>query len=181
MKKRFNLFLTAALFLVILIFAFRSEIFRIFPSGELVFLSKRELKNEALKAIKNGDEPVSAIVLYNYSIIGRGYNTIISDTNAAGHAIINAINNAIKTIGWEKFNSLDKSSFIIMSTVEPCGLCKAFIKEYGFKKVEFIEKRPVDYWLNNDMVELSYEFGKRKIQSNDLIDSLNLIKSQFTK
>lgn len=181
MKKQFNLLLITALFLIIAIYTFRAEIFRIFPSSEMPYLSKRELKNEAVKAIKKGDEPISAIVLYNYSIIGRGYNTIISDTNAAGHAIINAVNEAIKTMGWEQFNNSDKSSFIIMSTVEPCGLCKAFIKEYGFKKVEFIEKKPVDYWLNNDLGELSYEFGKRKINSNDLIDSLYLIKSQSSQ
>lgn len=178
MKKNILTIIFVLFIVVILIYAFRSELFRIFPSTELLFLSKRELKAEAIKSIKKGDEPVSAIVLYEYSIIGRGYNTIISDTNAAGHAIINAVNDAVKNLGWEKFNSLDKNSIIIMSTIEPCEFCKAFIKEYGIGRVEFLEKRPIDYWLNSYWRELNYELGKRKLTPTDLLDSLNLIKTK---
>lgn len=181
MKKNILAIIFVFFVVVVLFYTFRSELFRIYPSTELLFLSKREIKAEAIKSIKKGDEPVSAIVLHQYSIIGRGYNTIISDTNAAGHAIINAVNDAVKNMGWEKFNSLDKNSIIIMTTVEPCEFCKAFMKEYGFGRVEFLEKRPIDYWLNSYWQDLSYEFGKRKLTPTDLIDSLNLIKTEASE
>ena len=59
--------------------------------------------------MKKGDDPISAIVLYNYSVIGRGYNTIESDTNVVGHAVINAINDAVKSMGWAQFRELDRT------------------------------------------------------------------------
>ncbi len=178
MNKSIYLLLVLGIVFVIAIYLVSSEVFRIFPSTDLVNLSKRELKISGIDAIKKGDEPISAILLYNYSVIGRGHNTILSDTNAVGHAIVNAINNAVKSIGWEQFNSLDKNSLILMTTTEPCQLCKAVIQEYGIPKVEFMNKLPLDYWLKTYWNDFRFEFGKRKISPSDLQDSLYLLKSE---
>lgn len=127
--------------------------------------------------MKKGDEPISAIVLYNYTVIGRGYNTIQSDTNIVGHAIINAINDAVKSMGWSQFNGLDKKALIVMTTTEPCELCKAVIKEYEIPRVEFMNKQPLDYWLKSYWEDITYELGKRKLDPSDLQDSLYQLKS----
>ena len=70
--------------------------------------------------------------------------------------------------------SIEESNFDILPEI----YIKAFIKEYGFRRVEFLEKRPLDYWLETYWKELSYELGKRKLSPTDLLDSLNLIKTQ---
>lgn len=177
MKKSVYLIIIAGLVLIILLSLFRAELFRIFPNSELVDLSKRELRNTALQAIKEGDEPVSAVVLYNYSLVGRGRNTLISDTNAVGHAVINAVNDAVKKMGWAQFNSLDKNSLIVMSTIEPCQFCKSFLQEYGISKVEFMNKRPLKYWLTSYWDDFNSEFSKRQLEPSELQDSLLQLKS----
>lgn len=177
MKKSTCLIIIAAIFLIAIIYLFRTEFYHIFPSTELVDLSKRELRNTALQAIKAGDDPVSAVVLYNYSLIGRGRNTILSDTNCVGHAVVNALNDAVKKMGWEQFNSLDKSSIIVMSTTEPCQLCKALLHEYGIYRVEFMNTQPLVYWLNSYWEDFTYELRKRQLEPSDLQDSLLQLKS----
>jgi tRNA(Arg) A34 adenosine deaminase TadA len=179
MKKSIYLTLLGGIVLVIILYLLRSEFFRIFPSTDLVNLSKRELRNAGIEALKKGDDPVSAIVLYNYTLIGRGYNTIHSDTNIVGHAVINALGNAIKSMGWDQFNGLDKKSIIIMTTTEPCQLCRAVLQEYGILKVEFIKKRPVDYWLDSYWNDIASEFNKRQLNPYDLQDSLYQLKSNY--
>lgn len=163
--------------LIIIVYLLRSEFFRISADSELVSLSKRELRNSAIRAIEKGDEPVSAVVLYNYSLIGRGYNTILSDTNVVGHAVINALNDAVKNRGWELFNALDKKSIIVMSTTEPCQFCKAVLQEYGISRVEFMNEQTLKYWLSSYWSDLVFEFKKRQLEPSDLQDSLNQIKS----
>lgn len=177
MKKSYYLTLLLIIVVFIIFYLFRSEFFRIFPSTDLVSLSKRELRNTGIEAIKSGDDPVSAIVLYNYTVIGRGHNTIQSDTNVVGHALANALNQAVKSMGWYQFNNLDKSSLIVMSTTEPCQVCKAILQEYGITRVEFMTKRPLDYWLNTYWNDITFEFKKRQLIPNDLQDSLNMLKA----
>lgn len=167
----------AGILFLIIIYMLRTEFFRIFPSTDLIALSKRELRISGIEAIKKGDEPISAIILYNYSVIGRGHNTLLSDTNAVGHAEINALNNAIKNLGWNQFNSLDKNSLIIMTTTEPCQFCQAVLQEYGISKVEFMKKRSLDYWLKAYWESIAFELKKRKLEPSELQDSLDLLKS----
>lgn len=177
MKKSIYIVLLLAFIFFAIVYLLRSEFFRIFPDTELVSLSKRELRNAAIQAIGKGDEPVSAVVLYNYSLIGRGYNTLLSDTNAVGHAVINALNDAVKSNGWEQFNALDKNSIIVMSTTEPCQLCKAALQEYGILRVEFMNKRQTSYWLNCYWDDFMFELKKRQLEPSDLQDSLIQIKA----
>lgn len=177
MTKLIYLSLLVGIMIIVVIYLVRTELFRVFSDTELVDLSKRELRNSAIKAIERGDEPVSAIVLYNYSLIGKGYNTILSDTNAVGHAVINAINDAIKNKGWNEFNALDKNSIIVMSTTEPCQICKAVLYEYGISKIEFMNAQPITYWLTSYWDDFVFSFRKRQLEPSDLQDSLIQIKA----
>jgi tRNA(Arg) A34 adenosine deaminase TadA len=179
MNKSIYLSLFLGIVLIIIIFLLRSEFYRIFPSTDLVNLSKRELRNTGIEALKKGDDPVSAIVLYNYTVIGRGHNTIQSDTNIVGHAVINALNDAVKSMGWDQFNGLDKSSLIVMTTTEPNQACMAVLQEYGIPRVEFMKKRPLDYWLKIHWDDIAFQFGKRQLTPNDLQDSLYQLKSNY--
>jgi tRNA(Arg) A34 adenosine deaminase TadA len=167
------------LLLVILLLAayfLRSQFFSIAPEIDLLDLSNRELRINAIEALKEGDEPISALLLYDYSIIGRGHNTVQSDTNVVGHAIINAINDAVKKFGLDQFRVMNKNSLRIMTTSEPCQVCKAVMIEYGITKVEFMQKLPLNYWLNVYWEDFSFDFGKRRLYPNSLQDSLYELK-----
>ena len=179
MNKSVYLILLLAIIFMLVIFLLRSEFFRITPRVDLITLSKRELRISGIEAMKKGDEPISAIVLYNYTVIGRGYNTIQSDTNAVGHAVINAINDVVKNIGWDQFNRMDKNSLLIMTTTEPCQLCKAVLLEYDIPKAEFMNRLPLDYWLKSYWDDFAFDFKKRQISPRDLQDSLYQLKSSY--
>jgi tRNA(Arg) A34 adenosine deaminase TadA len=176
MKRSFYIVLLIIFALLLILFLIRSEYYQVFSNTELVELSKRELRNTAIQAIGKGDDPVSAIVLYNYSLIGRGHNTLFADTNAAGHSVINALNDAIKSKGWEQFNSLDKNLIIVMSTTEPCQMCKAALLEYGIKRIEFMNKKSINYWFNSYIDNFILELKKRQLEPHNLQDSLLQIK-----
>lgn len=179
MNKSVYLTLLLVIIFILGIYLLRSEFFRIAPSVDLVNLSKRELRISGIEALKKGDEPISAIVLYNFTVTGRGYNTIQSDTNAVGHAVINAINDVVKNMGWNQFNSIDKSSLLVMTTTEPCQLCKAVLLEYDIPKAEFMNRLPLDYWLKSYWDDFAFDFKKRQISPSDLQDSLYQLKSSY--
>ena len=89
-------------------------------------MSHREFMNIALelakKAYDMGEVPVGAVVVKNGCVIGRGYNTRENEQNALGHAEINAINDACKTLGsWR----LDGCTLYV--TLEPCPMCAGAI------------------------------------------------------
>lgn len=73
---------------------------------------------EANKALEHNDVPIGAVVVLNGKIIGRGYNTRERDHDPTGHAEINAMRDAGKTLGtWR----LDEA--ILYVTHEPCPMC----------------------------------------------------------
>jgi tRNA(adenine34) deaminase len=116
--------------------------------------------------------PISAILIYNFEILGRGYNTVLRDQNAGGHAIINSINDAIKEVGLTTFMNLSRDSIKIITTYEPCEMCKGAILEYKIKSVEFLKSKSLSYWLDEYYRELGYELSKRKLDGEELQDSL---------
>ncbi|MBK8340910.1 MAG: nucleoside deaminase [Flavobacteriales bacterium] len=85
------------------------------------------LANLGKEAISSGDVPVAALLLYNDDVIGRGYNTVRRDGNAGGHAEVNAISDAFRSLGWERFERLDRDRMVLLTTFEPCAMCKGLI------------------------------------------------------
>ncbi|HXD93649.1 MAG TPA: deaminase, partial [Bacteroidia bacterium] len=63
------------------------------------------------------------------------------DTNIGGHAEINAISNTIKNIGTQNFNQLNRDSLILITTFEPCLMCRGAIIENRIKHIEFIKEK----------------------------------------
>lgn len=77
-----------------------------------------EAIEEAEKALKEGEVPVGAVVVYNGEIIGRGYNLKESKKDPTLHAEIIAIRNAAQKLGdWRLYNC---SLYV---TLEPCVMC----------------------------------------------------------
>ena len=86
------------------------------------FLPENRFMEEALRLAKEafdaGEVPVGAVVVKNGTVIGRGRNRREEDNNVLGHAEIEAMNAAAKTLGtWR----LDGCTLYV--TLEPCPMC----------------------------------------------------------
>lgn len=73
---------------------------------------------EAHKAQRYGEVPVGAIVIKQGRIIGRGYNTPITQHDPSGHAEINALRDAAAYTG--NYRLVGAELFV---TIEPCMMC----------------------------------------------------------
>ena len=92
---------------------------------------------EALKAYKNGEIPVGALIIKNNKIIAKSHNNRQKKHNLLGHAEINCILKAEKRIkDWR----LDECEMYV--TLSPCSMCETIIKESRLKKVHFLVKQP---------------------------------------
>lgn len=79
--------------------------------------------DEAQAAMEHGDVPVGAVVVTKDGrVIGRGHNTRERDGDPLGHAEVNAIAQAAKTLGsWR----LEDCTLVV--TLEPCAMCAGAI------------------------------------------------------
>jgi tRNA(adenine34) deaminase len=73
---------------------------------------------EAEKAESAGEVPVGAVIVFNDTVIGSGFNRPISAHDATAHAEIIALRQAGQTIGNYRL-----SGATMYCTVEPCMMC----------------------------------------------------------
>jgi len=175
--KRITLAIFTIIFLALL---FQSKLYWFNKKPELKKLERIVLVGLAMEALKTKEVPVASIVIYNGKIIGRGYNTVLRDTNIGGHAEINAISDAIKNMGESGFNKLDRDSLKLVTTFEPCLMCRGAIIENRIKQVEFIKEKSISHWVKNYLKAFSYEYKKRKINENNLQDSLFMLHPSYS-
>ncbi len=91
-----------------------------------------EAIKEANKSLMHGDVPIGCVIVLNDKIIGRGYNTRNNLNSSIGHAEINAINDANKTL-----NNWVLEDCELYVTIEPCQMCSGAIIQSRIKKVYF--------------------------------------------
>src|SRR4030066_2391646 len=172
MKKILIPFLIITL-LLLFIFLFKSEIYKISTKTELTDEQKNELYNLAVLAKTNGDLPISSLLLNNNKIIGKGYNTVVRDSDICGHAEINALKDAISKTGLNAFMKLERRKLKIISTLEPCEMCKGVLLHYNIRNVHFIKEKSLSIGLSSSYYEFRYQLNKKHISSPKLLDSLN--------
>lgn len=141
----------------------------------------RKIIHLAANSLISQDVPVGCVLLYNDTIIGEGFNTVLRDSVAYGHAEINAISSAIKKIGLNAFSKLDRNKLILITTLEPCKMCEGAIIEYRIKHVQFAKNKDLKYWFKENKWELLYQYHKQKIQGDKLQDSLFNLHPKYTK
>ncbi len=140
-----------------------------------VHLDQREislLNTLGDSALVHLDVPVASIVLYDDSIIGMGFNTVLARNDAGGHAEINAISSAIAALGKRKFDLLDRKKLVLVSTFEPCLMCQGAFIEYRIHRVVFLKPKPLSLLIRRYFQQLRYELIKRRGQPASLQDSL---------
>ncbi len=112
------------------------------------------LKKLNNKAIKNGDVPISAIIVHQNKIIAKEYNRKYKNNDPFAHAEILAIKKASKVL---KTPNLSECELYV--TLLPCNMCKEVIKESKIKKVY--------YFINNNK-EINYKVNYSKlVDEND--------------
>lgn len=114
------------------------------------------------------DIPVAALLIYKGKIIGKGCNDVLKNWNPSGHAEINAIADCFKKVGYSRFKSLHKDHLFLLTTYEPCTMCKGAIQEYGIKKVVFsFAKRKIDK-ISNIKNDLKYYYYLQQMKNKRL-------------
>jgi tRNA(Arg) A34 adenosine deaminase TadA len=119
------------------------------------------------------------VVIYDDNIIGKGANTVFRDGNIAGHAEINALNDAIDALGMDTFLKLDRDRLSLISTYEPCEMCRGMFIHYRIFHVSFLKSKPWSRWIKNDRAALLYEWHKTKTGDGHLQDSLFLLHPEY--
>lgn len=86
----------------------------------------------AKEAADEGEAPIGAIIVRDGKIAGVGRNRREKDKNALGHAEIEAIDNACKTLGgWRLI------CCTMYVTLEPCPMCAGAIINARIERVVF--------------------------------------------
>ena len=109
-----------------------------------------KLMELADKAYKNGDIPISAILVKDGSIEAQAFNTREVENNILGHAEINAILQLSKKI--QNWNLNDYDLYV---TLKPCTMCQSIIKQCRINKVYYLLEKP-DSKKEYDKTEFVY-------------------------
>ncbi len=97
----------------------------------------QEALKEARRAFDLGEIPVGAVVVKEGAVIGRGHNTREGENDIAGHAEINALKDAAKTLG-----NWDLSGCSIYVTLEPCPMCTGAIMQARIRSIVYGQDDP---------------------------------------
>lgn len=178
--SRTSYFLEGILAIVVLLLVSYSQWY-ITPSPRVGGNLLDTLRILGAQALASEDVPVGAVVLYGDSILGAGYNTVLRDSAAGGHAEINAISSAFRKVGYERFQKLDRDSLMLVTTFEPCVMCRGAILEYNIKRVVFIKGKPVLHWLREDFRTFAYYWRRSQSGPPALQDSLFLKHPKFRR
>jgi len=169
-RKALALLLVPGVLVLLWMLIHKAYIFE--PPAQLAPQEVEELGLLGTQAIINLDVPVASLLVYRNAVIGRGYNTVLRDGNAGGHAEINAISDALRTLGVEGFDALDRDDLVLITTFEPCAMCTGAILEYRIERVGFVEPKSLRHHASQGLKALGYELLKVKLEPGGLQDSL---------
>lgn len=99
-------------------------------------MKENKFMKSALKcaeaALREGEVPIGAVVVYDGKVIARGHNRRTKRQIATAHAEIEAIEKACK-----KFKSWRIPECELYVTLEPCPMCMGAVLNARIKKVYF--------------------------------------------
>ena len=122
----------------------------------------------ARKAARNGDVPVSAIILKNDRIIAKGYNNRQKKSVVLGHAEVNAIIKAERKLGDFRLNDC-----ILLTTLKPCKMCQSIIEAARIKEIYYIlDQKGVESYQKANFKQLNHK-------DNVFIDKYQLLFDDF--
>jgi tRNA(Arg) A34 adenosine deaminase TadA len=134
-----------------------------------------ELRAAADSALASGDLPAAAVIVYGRKVIGRGYNTVRRDVAAGGHAEINAITDALRTVGYDHFWKLRRDSLAIVTMLEPCPMCRGAIVQYNIRVVRILNAKNPFTLMGEDVNLYRYYWDRVFTGPQGMVDSLLLL------
>jgi tRNA(adenine34) deaminase len=91
-----------------------------------------EALKEAMKAYKEQEIPVGAVIVCQGKIIGRGYNQVEKLKDVTAHAEMLAITAAANHLGGKYLNECE-----LYVTLEPCVMCVGAIRHARLKRIVY--------------------------------------------
>ena len=87
---------------------------------------------EARAAAEAGEVPIGAVAVVNGSILARGQNRVLRDSDPTAHAEIVALRAAAKALG--NYRLLDCELYV---TLEPCAMCAGAILHARLRRLVY--------------------------------------------
>ena len=113
------------------------------------------LEKMMLKAYKNNEVPVAALMVYNNKVISKGFNKRNLSNNVLDHAEIIAIKKANKRLKSWRLTDCD-----LYVTLEPCEMCKKIIEESRISNVYYMLKSKTNKTNKTNYIFLENDFSK---------------------
>jgi len=86
----------------------------------------------ARRGLDAGEVPVGAVVVYQGTIVGRGFNRNISDNDPTAHAEVVALREAGVTMGNHRLEGCE-----LFATIEPCAMCAGALVHARIRRLVF--------------------------------------------
>jgi tRNA(adenine34) deaminase len=100
-------------------------------------LYMREALREAVRASREDEVPVGAVIVHDNRVIARGYNQIERLKDPTAHAEMLALTSATNFLGAKWLNDA-----VIYVTIEPCSMCAGALVLARIKEIYFGAKDP---------------------------------------
>ena len=99
-------------------------------NDELLFM--KQALEMAEQAFREQEVPVGAVIVLDNRVIGKGYNSVIKESDPTAHAEIIALREAGEKIG--NYRILDADIYV---TLEPCIMCFAALVHARIRNLYF--------------------------------------------
>ena len=86
----------------------------------------------AQRALEAGEVPVGAVIVCGETIVGRGWNRNISDSDPTAHAEIIALRQAAAHLGNHRIGDCE-----LFVTIEPCAMCAGALVHARLKRLVY--------------------------------------------
>jgi len=130
----------------------------------------------AMQAGKRNEVPVGALVVLDDQVVGRGFNSPISDCDPSAHAEIQAIRDAASRL--ENYRLVDAALYV---TIEPCSMCAGAIVHSRIKRLVYgaLEPKAGVATSQTSFFEQSWLNHRVEVQGGVLAEECSSIMSDF--
>jgi len=113
----------------------------------------------AQRALEMGEVPIGAVVVWNGTIVGHGWNRNISDQDATAHAEVLALREAGATMGNYRLVDCD-----LFATIEPCAMCAGALVHARVRRLVYGADDPKAGAVHSIMHGLNHPAMNHKIE-----------------
>jgi tRNA(adenine34) deaminase len=113
----------------------------------------------AQRALETGEVPVGAVVVHDGSIVGRGVNRNLANSDPTAHAEIVALREAGAALGNHRLGTCD-----LFVTIEPCAMCAGAMVHARIRRLVYGADDPKAGAVKSVMHVLNHSALNHKIE-----------------